>query len=707
MAKYIERKFPTFWINTISTPERIALKPIYMMHRIFARRVGSVLRTILLSTLKKPDSKIENEFYISHRNDPDTNGVVILDPMCGGGTTLIEASRLGAKAIGFEINPVPWFVTKCELTIIDPHELKNEFKRLEQSVGHKIKKMYETTCPNCSKPAEIIYVFWIKEIDCLKCGNKVELFNDYVITYDKKDKNYFVLCPACHKVLYFPEKPDKIAKCSYCGFVFNPFQGNVTKNRINCPHCSAQFSLLDSLKNKEEPPQIKQFAIDGWCPNCKTRFIKSPDENDLKIYEQIKSEFEKCRGELLFPQETIPDGFNTNQMKKHNYKFWYQMFNERQLLSLSLLLAEIMKIEKEEIREIMLCGFSETLRSNNLFCYYDKRWAKQITPLFARKDFAPVNFPLEQNVWGSKFGRGSFKHTFERILKGKEYNLSPFERKYEGNKIKRIYLDEKIGEGEWKLYCDDARNMDKYLKEKVDLVITDPPYFDSINYSEVYDFFYVWLRLALKSKYPWFELETTRRNGEAIENEIHGKNRENYKEILIEIFKKSARILKDDGLFIFTFHDIEEGAWWDMYEIVKQAGLSVVKIHFYHGENVSAGHFGGQKTVFDAIWVCKKEPAKLQFFNNFDEIIEKVKEEVEKIVKEISTSKFFKLNEDDIKIFVMGKMIEIGGEQMKREMFDKNLAHLMRDIQKLKLETRSNFNIISIKQPSLFEKNEQ
>ncbi|GBD02735.1 hypothetical protein HRbin19_00002 [bacterium HR19] len=711
MPKYIEEKFPIAFVNSISTPERIALKPVYMMHRIFGRRIGSVLRTILLSALKDADTDIEREFYSSHRNNPDTKDITILDPMAGGGTTLIEGSRLSAKVIGFEINPVPWFITKCELTIVNIEELENKFKHLEQNIGRKIKNMYETICPVCFSSAEIIYVFWIKVVDCVRCKRKIELFNDYIITYDKKGKNHFILCPICFNVFHIFREPHKEEKCPSCGHFFNPFQGSIKKNRIECPSCSVLFELVDALKSKNNPPEIKQFAIDGWCPKCRSRFIKPPDESDFALYEKIKQEFELNKDKLLFPRNPIPDGFNTNQMKKHNYKFWYQMFNERQLLSLSLLLSEIMKIEKEDIREIMLCAFSETLRSNNLFCYYDRRWAKQLTPLFARKDFAPVNFPLEQNIWGSKFGRGSFKQVFERILKAKKYNLSPFERKYIGKKIKRIYLDEKIGRSDWQIYCDDARNMDKYLKERVDLVVTDPPYFDSINYSEVYDFFYVWLRLALKNKYPWFEPETGRREGEAIENEIHGKKRENYKRILTEIFKKSAELLKDDGLFIFTFHDIEESAWMDMYEIVKQAGLSVVKIHFYHGENVSAGHYGGQKTVFDAIWVCKKDLARSQKYKNIqnhkniDEIIGRVRSEVNILVDEILRSKFFKLNEEDLKVFVMGKTIEVGKDILTKEMFYKILTHLtVENMNLLNPKTQGDSSINLKRQLSLFVK---
>jgi adenine-specific DNA methylase len=684
--KYIEEKFPIAEINRICVSERIALKPIYMMHRIFARRIGSVFRVIILGALKECDVNIMKEFYKSHKNDPDTNGVVILDPMCGGGTTLVEGSRLGAKVIGFEINPIPWFVTKCELTKIDTKELKEEFKLLEKKVGRKIKDMYKTTCPNCKSNSESIYVFWIKKVNCPRCKKEIKLFKDYIITYNKKETKFYLVCPHCMNVFLKNGKPKEIEKCPNCNLEFSPNKGVVVNNHVTCPHCTYDFKLVDVLKSSDLPLDAEPYAIDGWCPSCHRRFIKSFDENDRKLLDKIENEFENKKEKLLFPREDIPDGYNTNQMKKHNYRYWYQMFNKRQLLALSLLLEEISKIKNEKIKEVFLLAFSESLRSNNMFCYYDRKWAKQNTPLFARKDFAPVNFPLEQNVWGSKYGRGTFIQVFQRVLKGKEYNLQPFERQYTSKGSKRVEIKEVIGEAPWEVYCIDAQMLDEIIKEKVDLVITDPPYFDSINYSEVYDFFYVWLKKVLN--YPCFNQKTTQNPNEAIVNEIQGKNKEHFKRILSNIFIKSTKVLKDNGLFIFTFHDISIDAWKDMLNIINNAGLEVVKVHFYHGENVSAGHFGGQKSVFDSIWVCKKISESKKQKISLKECVDKIWEEVKAIVKEARKSKFFKLDENDIKIFIYGKTIEVLSKYSISEKYE--------EIVKIAL---NNDNLISILKP--------
>jgi adenine-specific DNA methylase len=58
-----------------------------------------------------------------------------------------------------------------------------------------------------------------------------------------------------------------------------------------------------------------------------------------------------------------------------------------------------------------------------------------------------------------------------------------------------------------------------YPDNYFDAVFTDPPYYDNVPYSYLSDFFYVWLRLALKDKYPWFRAETTRNKREIIKND--------------------------------------------------------------------------------------------------------------------------------------------------------------------------------------------
>ena len=128
----IEESFPIVEINRLAVPERNAFKPIYQMHKWFARRASCVFRAILLGAMKPAGADIMAEFYKDHTDDPDTNGVRILDPFMGGGTTVVEALRLGCHVTGVDLNPVAWFIVKTEAEPVDIDKLKAAFRRLEE-----------------------------------------------------------------------------------------------------------------------------------------------------------------------------------------------------------------------------------------------------------------------------------------------------------------------------------------------------------------------------------------------------------------------------------------------------------------------------------------------------------------------------------------------------------------------------------------------
>src|SRR2546425_2679062 len=97
IPRAIEVGFPIVEINRLAVPERYSYKPIYQMHKWFARRASCVFRAILLGALKpalRPDGKptdLMEEFYKDHTSDADTTGKLVLDPFMGGGTTVVEA----------------------------------------------------------------------------------------------------------------------------------------------------------------------------------------------------------------------------------------------------------------------------------------------------------------------------------------------------------------------------------------------------------------------------------------------------------------------------------------------------------------------------------------------------------------------------------------------------------------------------------------
>jgi putative DNA methylase len=140
----------------------------------------------------------------------------------------------------------------------------------------------------------------------------------------------------------------------------------------------------------------------------------------------------------------------------------------------------------------------------------------------------------------------------------------------------------------------------------VDAVITDPPYFDFVHYSELSDFFFAWLSPVLKSRYPWFGREDSSDKGE-----VQHKDPRVFARQLASVFSECRRTLKDDGVLAFSFHHSRAEGWAAIHEAVTSAGLAVVAAYPVHAELRAASPKSAAKDPIslDAILVCKKRPA--------------------------------------------------------------------------------------------------
>lgn len=216
----------------------------------------------------------------------------------------------------------------------------------------------------------------------------------------------------------------------------------------------------------------------------------------------------------------------------------------------------------------MLIAFSDCLDANNMFCKYEVAWHK-ISLFFGLHAYHPIERPTENNVWGTRYGRCTFVKCFEKVRRAKKFAQRPHERlvdargsrfnKRTGTERIEAYLVQSFGElkkhdNASLLKCQSSEDLSFLPNKSVDAVITDPPYFDNVQYSELADFFYVWLRLALKDEYPWFKPDLSSCPDEIVKNDRLGKTTDFFSQGLFRVFKECHRVLKDEGLLIFTFH---------------------------------------------------------------------------------------------------------------------------------------------------------
>ena len=610
-------KFAVEKLNPLCLAEGNAKRPIYRMHKWWARRLSTVFRAILLALFLAPDE--EDLFWEYFEKGASLlHGKVILDPFMGGGTTLVEALRLGARVVGVDINPVAWFISKKEVEAVSLEELQQTFEQLEHEVGEQIQALYRTTCPK-GHEAEGMYFFWVKVAPCLKCGHEIELFPNYELA--RYSDRYVSVCPTCHQVIE-TQGYSSTTTCPSCGTTFDPKQGVVSRGVYHCSSCGHASRIVDAVAYTGGPLPTRLIGVEGYCPTCNARFYKRADEQDLARWEEARKLHHQAKeqGLLLLPDEEIPvEGRSDPRPVNHGYRYYKDLFNERQQLALSWLLRAILRIPNRNVREFFLLAFSDCLDSNNMLCKYESGWHK-ISKMFGFHAYHPIERPTENNVWGGKYGRGTFRRCFQKVLRGKTYTLHPYQRlQTSGGTWKNQPSRGERGDGPLAtdfqhllhlsqgslLRCQSAADLSFLPSDSIDAVVTDPPYFDNVMYSELADFFYVWLRLGLREDYPQFHPPHVFRQEEIIQNERRGRSAAKFAQMLRTVFQESARALKPGGPFVFTFHHRKLEAWALMAEVLGKAGFYISAAPIIRSEGKSGFHSSKGNVRYDAIFVCR------------------------------------------------------------------------------------------------------
>jgi adenine-specific DNA methylase len=360
---------------------------------------------------------------------------------------------------------------------------------------------------------------------------------------------------------------------------------------------------------------------------------KTPDKSDFDKLKGIRQQYERLRESLVIPKQRIFDGTSSERWRNHGYNFYNQVFSPRQHLAFNLLIDGIKRIP-EDFRESFVTAFSNSLEYNNMMTPYNYPHRK-LHHLFTYHALPLTTTPVENAVWGcEEKGAGTFVNCFGRYVKAKEYCQNPYDKYKDslGN-IQTVYSEGEYIEGQFVktfetlrntkrgalLFCRDSSRIPEIPDNSVDLVITDPPYFDNIHYSELSNFFYVWLRLLVNN--PHFGAESVPTEGEAIVNPGMNKDEDHYRLLLTSVFKECQRVLKEEGVFAFTFHHTKWRAWWMILCAVRDSGFSISKTLPIRSEYKVSPHIRKKNSLdMDLVLFCRQRKDSLKLVVNPDKL---------------------------------------------------------------------------------------
>lgn len=614
----IEKKFDIPFIADLALREKQIqqnYRPIIAVHKWFARRPGTLFRGLLLAEFS--ESPLREVFYRSN----DFPNLRIADPFMGGGTPLLEANRLGFDVIGFDINPMSYWIVRQEIEHLDLASYDEAANLLRDELEKNIGLLYRTTCSLCGNPkAHVKYFLWVKTMGCQYCGESIDLFPGYLLSTDARHpKNVFV-CSSCGQLT---ETDDRMSpgKCRHCGVSLSR-KGPAIQNRCMCPHCAKENRFPSPRLG---PPKHRLFAIEYHCPSCKSahtgRFFKAPDDQDLGRVTKSEVRWANMQSRFV-PDDEIPSGDETNRLHRWGYKRYQEMFNSRQLLGLELSAGMISRIRDQRVRNALATNLSDLLRYQNMLCRYDTMALKSLD-IFSVHGFPVGLIQCESNFLGIVdsdrnlcVGSGGWKNISEKYRKAKTYCHAPFEVKHTGTRkvivpIKDEWIGDNLsskkaaGQRLVHLHCDDAAAAE-LPESSLDAVFTDPPYYGNVQYAELMDFCYVWLRRLIGNTSDAFKNPSTRNPQELTGNIDMGRGLEHFTEGLSAVFRKMSKALKPGAPLSFTYHHNRIEAYLPVAVAILDAGLTCSASLPCPAEMGASIHINGTgSSMIDTVFVCR------------------------------------------------------------------------------------------------------
>ena len=636
----IEKDFDIPFIADLARHEKQIqqnYRPVIAVHKWFARRPGTLFRGLLLAEFST--GALRDTFY----KGASFAGKRVCDPFMGGGTPLLEANRVGCDVIGYDINPMAHWIVHEELDRINLDEYRNAASKLRQELGRNIGALYRTKCLVCgSDQAHAKYFLWVKVQQCTHCMIDVDLFPGYLLSEDTRHPKNLLVCPSCGGL---NEVDDVHAPgaCSDCGGILS-LSGPAKRGRCECPKCRTVLTYPVSTAG---PLRHRMFAIEYYCPFCKEghkgRFFKKPDPQDLEQFSEAESVFSRLEPAFI-PSAEIPKGDETNRLHRWGYRFYAEMFNVRQLLGLELSCQIIAKQPVERLRHALATNLSDLLRYQNMLCRYDTMALKSLD-IFSVHGFPVGLVQCESNLLGipnggeMSVGSGGWANIIDKYAKAKEYCDRPFEVRHDGRKKTKVFIrDEWIGESRQNLFPEESRNIDLRCAdasqaalepESLDAVLTDPPYFGNVQYAELMDFCYVWLRRLTGDGKGSFQQPSTRHADELTGNDNMSRGLDHFTDGLSRVFQRMANALKPSAPLAFTYHHNRLDAYGPLAVAILDAELQCTAAIPCPGEMGASIHISGtSSSTVDTVFVCRKrsQPVDIPTIDSLSDLIGKDEE---------------------------------------------------------------------------------
>ena len=456
---------------------------------------------------------------------------VVLDPFAGGGTIPFAAVARGCEVVAGDLNPWAAWGLKTALSLPPPEEVQTGLDRLHRRASQLLAAAYRTTLDG--RPAQIAHTMRVATAACTGCGEVARLFPHALVSLlrrrDQGGGAAWLACPAGH---LFIGQDTGIQPCPSCGRPTDPSAAYLPRRTVTCLSCG-------------QVERLETRAGQGW--RWEVALVDRVQDGRRALGLPTLEEIRQANGDRWQPRRAlgpVPEGRETRVLLRHGMRTWDALYPRRQ----RVVLEGLLQLAGSDAERAAVLGVTEMAGH---LSRWDRFYLKSVEGMAGHR-FNFTTLPVEPNVWGvARAGRGTLRRRMRALEKAAAWLAA--------QPPPRVTVS-----------CADAADP---IDRRVDLILTDPPYFDDVHYDE--------LSWPLRA---WAGLPVGALPSEAVADPAAP---DRYAENLQRIFSALRKALKPGGRLVFSYANREPDAWLALLHALETAGFVGTGYATLHSENES------------------------------------------------------------------------------------------------------------------------
>lgn len=576
------------------------------------------------------------------------HSIKILDPFGGSGNLVFPSIELGLDVTVSDYNPVAWLIEKGSLEFPAKYgsKLRDDFvKYANESLSETKKELGKYF-----DDSHLSYL-WCWCIRCPYCSQRFPLLNHMYVVKTSKQKLGIKIIPKNQN--FSIELVENISDDD--GQKYTQKGGKAVC--ISCTNTIQRDTMTkDITKYKDREMIVIQIqSKQGREYEVATKKDKAQYCKAIQYFNTKLDEFEK--NDLIPKEEILASHRKKHTLWNYGITTWDQYFDERQTLVLCTFIQNIKKvcenIQDKSYRKV-ICTYlafvlAKRVDNAGFGVIWDSGSTKPVHLLTMRQPRISYNF-AESNPFVKI--NGSILNIIHSIAKSIEFT-------------QRLQTS---------AVCKNKSVTTKSNKQ-YDLIITDPPYGDDVQYGELSEFFYVWIYRVLSDYYdipsriPLDE--------DYCESQGRFADKKQAKKFFGAGLKKSFKAmnekLKDDGLLVVLFAHSSTEAWNQFLVAIQESKFKIVSSYAIHTELATNPLARNKASFMSSIMVtCRKITEESIKF--FEDLIPEIDDSVKRTLDEIPERRLLELPLTDLLIMVYGKVLEVSTQHTELKSHEKNFV---------------------------------